>query len=76
MRLLKFPKNCHIGKNNYIASGVKLFENIYIGDNNKIYDGTVIYPNTKIGIEAKYEFKEKIFNGLEIGNNIYSYIYI
>ena len=31
MRLLKFPKNCFIGKNNYIESGVKLFENVHIG---------------------------------------------
>ena len=89
MRLLKFPKNCYIGKNNYIESGVKLFENVYIGDNNKIYDGTVIYPNTKIGnnnmilnnnilgehaIEAKYDFTEKVFKGLEIGNNNYFHI--
>mgnify|MGYP003705855443 CR=1 FL=1 len=49
MHILKFSKNCIIGKNNYIQSGVKLFDNIVIGDNNKIYDGTVIYPNTKIG---------------------------
>lgn len=89
MRLLKFPKNCYIGKNNYIQSGVTLFDNIYIGDNNKIYDGTVIYPNTKIGnhnvilnnnilgehgIEAKYDFTDKVFKGLEIGNNNYFHI--
>lgn len=89
MMLLKFPKNCYIGKNNYIQSGVKLFENVYIGNNNKIYDGTVIYPNTKIGnnnvilnnnilgehaIEAKYDFTEKVFKGLEIGNNNYFHI--
>ena len=89
MRLLKFPKNCYIGKNNYIESGVKLFENVYIGDNNKIYDGTVIYPNTKIGnnnvilnnniigehaIEAKCDFTEKIFKGIQIGNNNFLHI--
>lgn len=89
MRLLKFPKNCYIGKNNYIESGVKLFENVCIGDNNKIYDGTVIYPNTKIGnnnvilnnnilgehgVEAKYNFTEKIFNGLNIGDNNYFHV--
>ena len=89
MRLLKLPKNCYIGKNNYIEKSVKLFENIYIGDNNKIYDGTIIYPNTKIGnnnvilnnnilgehaIEAKEIFKNKVFNGLEIGNNNYFHV--
>ena len=89
MRLLKFPKNCFIGKNNYIESGVKLFENVHIGDNNKIYDGTVIYPNTKIGnnnvilnnniigehaIEAKEAFTEKKFKGLAIGNNNFFHI--
>jgi acyl-[acyl carrier protein]--UDP-N-acetylglucosamine O-acyltransferase len=89
MKLLKFPKNCYIGKNNYIESGVKLFENTYVGDNNKIYDGTVIYPNTKIGnnnvilnnnilgehaIEAKYDFNGKVFKGLEIGNNNFLHI--
>ena len=89
MRLLKFPKICFIGKNNYIESGVKLFENVHIGDNNKIYDGTVIYPNTKIGnnnvilnnniigehaIEAKEAFTEKKFKGLAIGNNNFFHI--
>ncbi len=49
MSLLKFPKSLVIGKNNYIESGVKIFENVIIGDNNKIYDGTIIYPNTIIG---------------------------
>jgi UDP-N-acetylglucosamine acyltransferase len=84
MRILKFPKNLIIGKNNYIEPGVKIHENVIIGDNNKIYDGSVIYPNTKIGndniilnnnilgehpVESHDIFKEKIFNGLEIGNN-------
>ena len=78
-----------MGKNNYIESGVKIHENVIIGNNNKIYDGTVIYPNTKIGnsnvilnnnilgehpIEAKEEFKEKVFNGLEIGNNNFLHV--
>jgi acyl-[acyl carrier protein]--UDP-N-acetylglucosamine O-acyltransferase len=49
MNLLKFPKSLIMGKNNYIESGVKIFENVIIGDNNKIYDGTIIYPNTIIG---------------------------
>ena len=86
MKLLKFPKNCHIGKNNYIQSGVKIFEDTFIGDNNKIYDGTVIYPKTKIGnnnvilnnnilgehpIESTEVFKDKNFGGLKIGNNNY-----
>jgi len=89
MKLLKFPKNAIIGKNNYIETGVKIFDNVIIGDNNKIYDGTVIYPNTKIGnnnvilnnnilgehaVEAKEIFKNKVFNGLEIGNNNYFHI--
>ena len=89
MKLLKFPKNAIIGKNNYIESSVKIFDNVIIGDNNKIYDGTVIYPNTKIGnnnvilnnnilgehaVEAKEIFKNKVFNGLEIGNNNYFHI--
>jgi acyl-[acyl carrier protein]--UDP-N-acetylglucosamine O-acyltransferase len=89
MSLLKFPKNCVIGKNNYIESGVKLYENVIIGDNNKIYNGTVIYPNTVIGnnnvilnnnilgehaVEAKEDFKEKVFNGLVIGDNNYLHV--
>lgn len=89
MKLLKFPKNLIIGKNNYIESGVKICENVIIGDNNKIYDGTVIYPNTKIGhnnvilnnnilgehpVEAKETFKEKMFGGLEIGNNNFFHV--
>ena len=89
MSLLKYPRSLIIGKNNYIEPGVKLFENVCIGDNNKIYDGTVIYPNTKIGnnnvilnnnilgehaIEAKYDFTDKVFKGLEIGNNNYFHI--
>ena len=84
MKLLKFPKKLIIGKNNFIESGVKIHENVIIGNNNKIYDGTVIYPNTKIGdnnvilnnnilgehpVDSHDNFKEKIFNGLEIGNN-------
>lgn len=86
MKLLKFPKNLIIGKNNIIESGVKIMDNVIIGNNNKIYDGTVIYPNTKIGdnnvilnnnilgehpIEAKEVFKNKKFGGLIIGNNNY-----
>lgn len=89
MSLLKFPKNTIIGKNNYIESGVKIYENVIIGDNNKIYDGTVIYPNTVIGnnnvflnnniigehaVEAKEDFKKKVFNGLVIGDNNYFHI--
>ena len=89
MSLLKFPKNCVIGKNNYIESGVKLYENVIIGNNNKIYNGTVIYPNTVIGnnnvflnnnilgehaVEAKEDFKEKVFNGLVIGDNNYFHV--
>lgn len=84
MRLLTFPKSLVMGKNNYIESGVKIAENVIIGDNNKIYDGTVIYPNTTIGnnnvilnnnilgehaIESHEVFKEKVFNGLEIGDD-------
>lgn len=49
MRLLKYPTNLIIGKNNYIGNGVKIYDNVIIGDNNKIYSGTIIYPNTKIG---------------------------
>ena len=89
MKLLKFPKSLIIGKNNYIQSGVKICENVIIGDNNKIYDGTVIYPNTKIGnnnvvlnnnilgehpVEAKEDFKEKFFGGLEIGNDNFLHV--
>ena len=89
MKLLKFPKNLIIGKNNYIESSVKICENVVIGDNNKIYDGTVIYPNTKIGnnnvilnnnilgehpVNAKVNFKEKVFGGLEIGNDNFFHV--
>jgi acyl-[acyl carrier protein]--UDP-N-acetylglucosamine O-acyltransferase len=77
-------KNIAIGKNNYIEKGVKIYENVVIGDNNKIYKGTVIYPNTVIGnnnvilndnilgehpVDSRYKFTEKMFNGLEIGDN-------
>lgn len=89
MRLLKFPKNLIIGKNNYIGNGVKISDNVIIGNNNKIYDGTVIYPNTKIGnnnvildnniigehaIEAKEIFDDKKFAGIEIGNNNFFHV--
>lgn len=84
MRLLRYFKNISIGLNNIIEPGVKIHRNVTIGKNNKIYSGTVIYPNTIIGddniilnnniigehpIEAKETFKEKIFNGVIIGNN-------
>lgn len=89
MNLLKFPKSLVMGKNNYIEAGVKIHENVIIGNNNKIYDGTVIYPNTTIGnnnvilnnnrlgehpIESHDIFKEKIFNGLEIGDNNFLHV--
>ena len=89
MKLLKFPKNVIIGKNNYIESGVKIFDNVIIGDNNKIYNGTVIYPNTNIGnnniflnnnilgehaVESTENFTKKKFGGLEIGNNNYFHV--
>lgn len=61
MKLLKYPKNLIIGKNNYIEKGVKILDNVVIGDNNKIYSGTVIYPNTKIGND------NVIFNNNVIG---------
>ena len=82
-------KNVIIGKNNYIELGVIIMDNVTIGNNNKIYKGTIIYPNTKIGndnvildnnilgefaVEANVEFKEKIYNGLEIGNNNFFHI--
>jgi UDP-N-acetylglucosamine acyltransferase len=89
MKLLKYPKNLIIGKNNYIEKGVKIFDNVIIGNNNKIYNGTLIYPNTKIGndniflnnniigehpIQAKENFNKKKFGGVEIGNNNFFHI--
>ena len=78
-----------INNNNYIEPGVKILENVIIGDNNKIYNGSIIYPNTMIGnnniilnnnilgeyaVEAKENYKNKKFNGLEIGNNNYFHV--
>ena len=89
MKLLKYPKSLIIGKNNYIESGVKIHKDVIIGSNNKIYNGTVIYPNTIIGdnnvilnnnilgefaVDTKTIFKDKIFNGLEIGNNNFFHV--
>jgi len=89
MRLLKYPKNLIIGKNNYIQKNVKIYENVIIGNNNKIYNGTVIYPNTCIGnnnvilnnnilgehpVDSNDIYKNKIFNGLEIGDNNFFHV--
>ena len=89
MKLLKFPKSLIMGKNNFIASSVKIAENVIIGNNNKIYDGTVIYPNTVIGdnnvilnnnilgehpVHSKDNFQEKIHNGLSIGDHNFLHI--
>jgi acyl-[acyl carrier protein]--UDP-N-acetylglucosamine O-acyltransferase len=89
MKMLKYPKNLIIGKNNYIEKGVKILENVIIGNNNKIYSGTIIYPNTKIGnnnvilnnniigehpVEAKEVYNAKIFGGVEIGNNNFFHV--
>ena len=77
------------GDNNFIGKNVIIHDNVIIGNNNKIYDGTVIYPNTIIGnnniildnntlgeygVEAKYDFEEKKFKGLEIGDNNYFHV--
>lgn len=89
MKLLKFPKSLIKGKNNFIASSVKIAENVVIGNNNKIYDGTVIYPNTVIGdnnvilnnnilgehpVHSKDNFQEKIHNGLTIGDHNFLHV--
>ena len=89
MFLLKFPKSLIMGKNNFIASSVKIAENVIIGNNNKIYDGTVIYPNTVIGnnnvilnnnilgehpVHSKDNFQEKIHNGLSIGDHNFLHV--
>lgn len=89
MKLLKYSKNLIIGKNNYIEKGVKILNNVKIGDNNKIYSGTIIYPNTIIGnnnvilnnniigehpVEAKENFNNKKFGGIEIGNNNFFHV--
>jgi UDP-N-acetylglucosamine acyltransferase len=89
MSIFKTIKNIKIGKNNYIEKNVKIFDKVEIGDNNKIYNGTIIYPNTIIGnnnvilnnniigehpIEAKENFKDKIFNGITIGNDNFLHI--
>ena len=90
MNIFRYLKNIRIGKNNYIEKNVKIHENVIIGDNNKIYNGTLIYPNTIIGnnniilnnniigehpVEAKEIFKNKIFNGLTIGNNNFFHVH-
>jgi UDP-N-acetylglucosamine acyltransferase len=88
-KLSKLCSSLTIGKNNMIGDNVKIMENVIIGNNNKIYDNTIIYPNTTIGnnnvilnnniigehsIEAKYDFTDKVFNGLQIGNNNFLHI--
>lgn len=82
-------KNIIIGKNNYIEQNVKIYENVIIGNNNKIYNGTIIYPNTIIGdnnvildnniigehpIDSNETFKNKVFKGVNIGNNNFFHI--
>lgn len=82
-------KNLKIGKNNFISPKAIIHDNIIIGNNNKIYDNVIIYPNTIIGdnnvilndnilgehpVDAKDIFKDKIFNGLEIGNNNFFHV--
>lgn len=88
MKLLKFSKVV-IGNNNYIEKGVTIHKNVRIGDNNKIYAGTVIYPNTNIKnnnvilngnvigehpVESKDNFKDKVFKGVEIGNDNFFHV--
>jgi len=89
MKSYKLFKNINIGKNNYIEKGVKIYENVTIGNNNRIYNGTILYPYTTIGdnnivlnnniigehpIDSKEVFKNKIHNGVIIGNNNYIHI--
>lgn len=87
--LINSFKNLKIGKNNFISPKAIIYDNVIIGNNNKIYDNVVIYPNTVIGnnnvilndniigehaIEAKENFNQKIFNGLEIGHNNFFHV--
>ena len=87
--LANISKKLKIGKNNFIGDNVKIWDDVIIGNNNKIFENTIIYPNTIIGdnnvilndniigefaIEAKYDFVEKKFRGLEIGNNNFFHI--
>jgi len=87
--LTNIKKNINIGQNNYIEKGVKIYENVSIGNNNKIYDGTIIYPNTIIGnnniilnnniigehpVHSNVIFNNKIFKGVNIGNNNFLHI--
>ena len=87
--LVMLRKNVIIGENNMIEDNVTIHDNVIIGNNNKIYNGTVIYPNTIIGdnnvildnnilgehaVEAKEIFKEKVFNGLTIGDNNFFHV--
>jgi len=79
----------NLGKNNIIAKNVKIYENVTIGNNNKIYEGSIIYPNTIIGdnniilnnnvigehpIDSTEIFSEKIYKGIEIGNNNFFHV--
>lgn len=88
-KLAKIGKNVKLGNNNFIGDNVKIWDDVVLGNNNKIFENTIIYPNTKIGdnnvilnnniigeyaVEAKYDFLEKKFNGLEIGNNNFFHI--
>lgn len=88
-KLAKIGKNVKLGINNFIGDNVKIWDDVELGDNNQIFENTIIYPNTKIGnnnvilnyniigeygVEAKHDFTEKKFGGLEIGNNNYFHI--
>ena len=89
MRLLYGFKNLKIGKNNFISPKAIIHDNVTIGNNNKIYENVIIYPNTIIGnnnvilndnilgeqpVEAKEIFNDKIFKGLEIGDNNFFHV--
>ena len=88
-KIAKIGKNFKIGINNIIGDNVKIWDDVIIGSNNKIYDNTIIYPNTIIGdnnvilnnnvlgefeVEAKYNFIDKKFGGLKIGNHNFFHI--
>jgi acyl-[acyl carrier protein]--UDP-N-acetylglucosamine O-acyltransferase len=89
MNRLHSFKNLKIGKKNIISPKAIIHDNVTIGHNNRIYDNVIIYPNTIIGnnnvilndnilgehaVESKDYFYDKVFNGLEIGDNNFFHV--
>jgi acyl-[acyl carrier protein]--UDP-N-acetylglucosamine O-acyltransferase len=89
MSIINGFRNLKIGKNNVISPKAIIHDDVIIGNNNKIFDNVIIYPNTTIGdnnvilndnllgehpVNSKEIFSDKIFNGLQIGDNNFFHV--